>query len=831
MKRTSRKPRVDRKKQREVSATLVSPDDRVEITSMAQITDLRGLARPTSGRLSRIGGGEFGASGTLNVDGRILNTDYNVLFAGKNAMPIFDQMDRSDGMTGAAGEIIKMPIRSARWSVVPPDDPNAQEKAIADAVNEALFDDGMFPAGEGWDFTLRHLLMRVTHGFGALEKVWMFDEDRGVFRFRRLAPRLPSTVDRFEVNPDGSLKAMIQYAARPGSGRFEYLPIPAEYLCLSVREREGDNFFGKSVYRRLYKHWFYKDEAYRIEGIRLDRYGVGIPVAKLEAGYSGNARDLQDIEWVLRALRSHESAWIVEPPLINFRIMVPENGTGGATGTLDYINHHDSMIVRGVLAGFLSDHAEGLNTNRTATLADVFLHALKGEARGVRDDVSTSLVRAFCDVNFDMADVRYPVVMIAGIGDLTVDQLQLTLAPLIASNAITPEDNLENVLRKLLGLPPLPKGWERGATKPAIPAPGAPGAPGGSNTLAAGGKAGGPASADVQSNADANAKKGQRNAPVENSATPPDPIQLAAAIGDAIVEGIEAARPAPVAPPEPDPRIDALIENMREINESIDQYLQPPPPLPPIVLNMGGRQVVKKLVRGTDGRIEGIITQGSEDGADPIELYTGQPRDPKGEFWYGKEGGGATRVGITSARPESKAAQVFKDMQRFEGDLKQIPNVRGVRVQPGVGQWAGGKEPTWVVEYDGNGQARKLLAQWGKATNQDAVLVMKANGTSPSIEFSFDKAVSSTQRDAIAGVLDAHGIGGWTWYKDQGRTVLRAVSVPQWGGDAAKHREVMKEISALLHKHGQSHVMRETDVDIEVMERSGDRSYDKVLKD
>jgi hypothetical protein len=185
--------------------------------------------------------------------------------------------------------------------------------------------------------------------------------------------------------------------------------------------------------------------------------------------------ELAEIELTLQALRSHERAYIVEPPLVTFRIMVPEGGQGGATGLMDSVKHHDTMIVRGILATFLSDQAEGLNTNRTRTLADVFLHALKAEARATATDLMSQAVRPFCDLNFDMIGSRYPQCEVTGIGDISVEQLGTTLQPFVTAGVITPDDNIENVLRKLLGLPPLPEGYKRGETKPPPPTPTGPG--------------------------------------------------------------------------------------------------------------------------------------------------------------------------------------------------------------------------------------------------------------------------------------------------------------------------------------------------------------------
>lgn len=193
-----------------------------------------------------------------------------------------------------------------------------------------------------------------------------------------------------------------------------------------------------------------------------------------------------------------------------------------------------------------------------------------------------------------------------------------------------------------------------------------------------------------------------------------------------------------------------------------------------------------------------------------------------------------TRVGITSARPGRPSEQVYADMRDFEGRLRQIESVAGVSVKPGVGGWEGGEEPTWVVEYEGNGEALRLLAETGKQFNQDAVLIMTPpgdEGGQPVIDWHFGEAISEGERDAIQDLLVDSGIGGWTWYRDTGgQSVLRAVAVPQWGGSAGAHLKAADLVSDLFSQAGLTYSRSDGSVGIEVMEREGEFSYDRVLE-
>lgn len=190
---------------------------------------------------------------------------------------------------------------------------------------------------------------------------------------------------------------------------------------------------------------------------------------------------------------------------------------------------------------------------------------------------------------------------------------------------------------------------------------------------------------------------------------------------------------------------------------------------------------------------------------------------------------GDTTVGITSARPEKGGRAVFDDMRGFEASLKAVKGVTNVKVSPGLGAWEGGSEPTWVVSYRGNGEARRLLARTGKQFNQDGVLLMKpcrGRGCDPAVELHFDRGVGGAARDAVHGILKTHGMGGWTWYKSGGQTVLRMVSVPAWGGDRAAHLAASRDISASLARAGLTHKARLRGVRAEVLTRE---NYDTVI--
>lgn len=251
--------------------------------------------------------------------------------------------------------------------------------------------------------------------------------------------------------------------------------------------------------------------------------------------------------------------------------------------------------------------------------------------------------------------------------------------------------------------------------------------------------------------------------------------------------------------------LQGLIEDTKELHERLED---------------GGVEV-----RGRFRRIDRHYGPGPHPG-------TGTPQEVHAGDGAGSTGG-KKQVGITSNRPGMPPEEVFEDMREFEGKLREIEGVRNVSVKPGVGGWEGGEEPTWVVQFEGDGEALKLIAETGKQHNQDAVLIMESPGEGnrqPVVDWEFNEPITPDERDAIQETLVDSGIGGWTWFRSpSGQTVLRAVAVPQWGGDANEHLRSADLVSDLFRQVGYAFEREDGEVGVQIMEREGENSYDRLI--
>lgn len=217
-----------------------------------------------------------------------------------------------------------------------------------------------------------------------------------------------------------------------------------------------------------------------------------------------------------------------------------------------------------------------------------------------------------------------------------------------------------------------------------------------------------------------------------------------------------------------------------------------------------------------------------------VKSYFAHPGRP------GRRGGSLPRhyVGITSARPDNTSTERIElQGKAFEKKLRSIPGVRDAYVHLGRGAWQGGGEDTWVVQYKGNGEAKKLVAQMGKQYNQDGVLYLSRGKESDAAEPTEAHEISFSgftkeEREAVDELLGGLGFGGWTWLGGGNRTTLRLVAVPQWGSPPEELRERVETFKQHIQQRGlRSEHKVVSGLYVETFNNSGmgTRTYDDII--
>jgi hypothetical protein len=116
---------------------------------------------------------------------------------------VYDRMRRGDAQVISALLAVKLPIERTTWRLdpngVPPGGVRAARRRPRPAGRRrAARADAPDPDRFSWTEHLRLALLKLDFGHSVFEQVYRFDE-HGLFRLRKLAPRLPKTIAAWNV--------------------------------------------------------------------------------------------------------------------------------------------------------------------------------------------------------------------------------------------------------------------------------------------------------------------------------------------------------------------------------------------------------------------------------------------------------------------------------------------------------------------------------------------------------------------------------------------------------------------------------------------------------
>lgn len=405
----------------------------------SRVSTPRTAAETTDKRVTKKGL-EIGDTGTKIFDG-IITEEYNTKLQDIKGVRVFDEMRKSDGTVQAAVKACTLPIRSARWFVEAASEDQA-DKDIAEFVEHCFFDYMSITFND----LMRHATLSLPLGVMAFEKVFETRDCDGQMRivWAKLAPRLPQSVQKWAIA--GGELGITQ---RTSDG--DPVEIPIEKLVVIVNEQEGSNWWGTSILRAAYKHWFIKNTIYKIDAIAHERQGLGVPYVKLPEQYS--ATDQARAEEILKNIRANHQAFIIEP--FGYEIGFKDMMAKGTRDPSSSIAHHNREIMKSVLAQFIELGAsEGGSGSRAVSQdhSDLFMQSLITTARGIADGFNKYAIPQLVDLNFDNVD-DYPKLNFAGIDEADAKGLADTYKVLIDAGALKPSDQDEQYLRELLKLP------------------------------------------------------------------------------------------------------------------------------------------------------------------------------------------------------------------------------------------------------------------------------------------------------------------------------------------------------------------------------------------
>lgn len=376
------------------------------------------------------------------------------------SLKVYDAMSSQDSQVTSVLRAVVQPVLLTPWRIDPAGARDEVVERVAEDFGLPVVGVDPKPAPRtrdrfSWPEHLRHVLLMLRYGHMYFEQVYRVDPDATRARLRKLAPRMPKTIERIDVAEDGGLVSISQWGTKTGSRK---QPIPVNRLVAHVHEREAGNWYGRSLLRPGYKNWLLKDRLLRVQAQTIERNGMGVP------RYTG-AEDEADLSIgasMAQAWRAGESAGAAIPYGAKLDLV-------GVTGDLPdadkAIRYHDEQIARGVLAHFLNLGTQTGSWALGSTFADFFTLSLQALAQQIADTTTQHVVEDLVDVNFGESEPA-PRIVFDEIGSRQTTTAA-ALKMLVDAGIITADQALEQAARQQYGLPPA----DPGAPVPPAPAP------------------------------------------------------------------------------------------------------------------------------------------------------------------------------------------------------------------------------------------------------------------------------------------------------------------------------------------------------------------------
>ena len=385
---------------------------------------------------------------------------------------------KSDSQVGGLLRVIKLPIREVEWEVK--DGKEEIRKFVEDNIKSDLHG--------SWDDFIRLALTMLDFGFCVFEKVFMYDRGTQKYKWKKFVYLPQPTIKEIVGEQDGGLKKITQYSATDtelGEALQETIDIGSDYLLVFTNEKEGD-WYGTSLFRNIYGNAQIKDVLMKIDAIKHDRFGVGIPWMRLKQGYK--KEDLALAEGTMKRMRAHEYSYMLIPPGAEDPQLLMMTGNDG-TAVLKSIQYHDEQMSKSLLAQFL-DLGTSQSGNRALgeSFINLFLMSLNGITKQIEETFNQYAIKQLVDINFGLQK-EYPRLEA---GQITLNKIMdfaESLEKLTNAKWLKPMAKDQNQIRNELGLTPLddeelekieqqrqqiPPTPPQGTQPPGQPAPGSP---------------------------------------------------------------------------------------------------------------------------------------------------------------------------------------------------------------------------------------------------------------------------------------------------------------------------------------------------------------------
>jgi hypothetical protein len=387
---------------------------------------------------------EVGSSGTEIYAGYI-DEEYLHDLKGTKAMKIYDKMRRSDPRIKMVLSAVKNPIKSADWYIGVKED--SEQAELQKKLIENILFNGL---KKSWKKNLHEVLSMIDFGYSAQEIT-----HRPVLKDNVVGPHVglkslklvgQKTVERFNVNSDGTLKSITQYS-NGDVGR--NVNVPAEFILHFSIDKEGDNYEGVSMLRACYGPWLRKNNALKQESVGNQNFSTPIAVMSVPDGEQNSEQYARAVTF-LENYANNSASYLIKPQGWELELV---NNTFDSAKIRETIKSENEEIAFAFLANFLNlGSGSGGSYALSNDLSDFFGSSLEFIADEICETYNLKLIPDLIKLNFPNAECLVEL-KASGIADKAGKEFAEVIELLTRSKTLTPDHELEESLRKKYKLP------------------------------------------------------------------------------------------------------------------------------------------------------------------------------------------------------------------------------------------------------------------------------------------------------------------------------------------------------------------------------------------
>jgi hypothetical protein len=412
-------------------------------------------------------GAEVGGSGLLtSTSGEVLEELHPNLY-GRKAIETWRLMKDHDALVGAILFAIEMLVRQVEWRV---DQEDAKEEE-AEFLESCLHD-----MSHSWGDFICEALSMLPFGFAFHEAVYKQRRGEqpeggklpsskfsdGKVGWRKLPLRAQETLDRWEFDDDGGIKAFVQKPPPDYTDRV----IPMVKGLLFRTTSYKNNPEGRSVLRSAYASWYYKKRIQQIEGTGIERDLAGFPVFWLPAEFladdasPAHKQVVNAFDTLGKNIRRDKQEYLIMPLAFDDRgnkaydFTLTSSGGTRAFDTSAIIERYNKEIAMSVMADFiLLGHENVGSFALSSDKTDLFAVALGTFLDIIEDVLNRYAVPRLWRLN-GMKTENLPKIAHGDIEKPNLAELGTFIGALVnAGVPLFPDEDLEAYLREVAGLP------------------------------------------------------------------------------------------------------------------------------------------------------------------------------------------------------------------------------------------------------------------------------------------------------------------------------------------------------------------------------------------